>query len=371
MKFWTSALLLGTAAVVLAGPALRPGPANRLRRLPGDDKPKPDPAATRMFANARAARALWDDFPGFQADVTVNIEGKVTRGTVKVDSKGKVDFDLTDSAARDWAKGVLQSVVSHRLDDNPDKVVPCVFGDLDPKKEEERQKKLRAVEQKIRALNQADSRSQAHARAVKVKIEAMSAQYLIVVQQKGAGSKPAKQLKGKVTALQKELNRTNDKLNRDRKALAGNLAQKKNLQRSAAVPDHPLGRLVRVLNAPDGASYRIKGRRILVVNRDLEKAGIRLTINVLLYRFTKEKKFLPINVVVTTWDRKTRALRSTVAQRQTWARIGNFDLPDQILATTSKEDATFEARSLKLSNHQLTKKKKKDDKDDKDGKDDK
>ena len=49
-----------------------------------------DPEATKLLADARAARALWQHFPGFAADVEVNWDGKVARGKVNVDATGKV-----------------------------------------------------------------------------------------------------------------------------------------------------------------------------------------------------------------------------------------------------------------------------------------
>src|SRR5262249_34831770 len=37
----------------------------------GEGKPAEDPEASKLLANARAARANWDNFPGFTADVAV------------------------------------------------------------------------------------------------------------------------------------------------------------------------------------------------------------------------------------------------------------------------------------------------------------
>src|SRR5262249_24905228 len=46
-----------------------------------------DPAATKLLAEARAARALYHNFPGFSADIEVNLDGKATRGRVEVSDK--------------------------------------------------------------------------------------------------------------------------------------------------------------------------------------------------------------------------------------------------------------------------------------------
>jgi hypothetical protein len=87
-----------------------------------------DPEATKLLADARAARAAWENFPGFSADVEVNVDGKVSKGTVAVDAKGKVALQVDDPAAAAWARRVLASVVSHRLA-GPEENTPCAFAD--------------------------------------------------------------------------------------------------------------------------------------------------------------------------------------------------------------------------------------------------
>ncbi len=89
---------------------------------------KADPEATRLFQEARAARALWASFPGFTADIEVNRDGKVSRGTVQIDSTGKVTLHKLDREAERWARPVLASTVGHRLDSGPGKPA-CVFVD--------------------------------------------------------------------------------------------------------------------------------------------------------------------------------------------------------------------------------------------------
>jgi len=92
------------------------------------DKPAENPEATKLLADARAARANWDGFPGFSANVEVNVDGKVSRGKVKVSAKGKVDLEL-DGDQKGWAKGMLSSLVGHRLDDATTLTTPCAFAD--------------------------------------------------------------------------------------------------------------------------------------------------------------------------------------------------------------------------------------------------
>jgi hypothetical protein len=95
-----------------------------------DAKPTADPAATKLLADARAARAVWKKFPGFTADVEVNIDGKASKGRVVVELTGEGNLQLADEAAERWAKGTLFSVVGHRLDDGAaDGDTPCAFED--------------------------------------------------------------------------------------------------------------------------------------------------------------------------------------------------------------------------------------------------
>jgi hypothetical protein len=94
-----------------------------------DKKPSENPEATKLLADARAARANWDNFPGFQANVEVNIEGKVHKGPLTVSSDGKVTLKIDDPEAAKWAERQLSSLVGHRLDNSNDANTPCAFAD--------------------------------------------------------------------------------------------------------------------------------------------------------------------------------------------------------------------------------------------------
>src|SRR5437588_2675826 len=82
----------------------------------GQDKQAEDPAATKLLADARAARAVWKDFPGFSADITVNQDGKLHKGTVEVAGTGKASVTLD---AHDDLKTAIRreivSLVMHRM----------------------------------------------------------------------------------------------------------------------------------------------------------------------------------------------------------------------------------------------------------------
>src|SRR5579871_982039 len=67
-----------------------------------------DPAATKLLSDARAARALYHDFPGFRAVVEVNHDGKRTQGQVEVSEKGKVVLKIDNADAAKWAKHTLE-----------------------------------------------------------------------------------------------------------------------------------------------------------------------------------------------------------------------------------------------------------------------
>jgi hypothetical protein len=115
-----------------------------------DDKPaakeaSPDPAATKLLAEARAARAQWENFPGFRAKLTINIEGRVTKGTVEVSPKGKVTVKANGAKPEDmdWARGELSQVVGHRLGGGAGSDTPCAF--LDDNKDHPLGRSLRVL----------------------------------------------------------------------------------------------------------------------------------------------------------------------------------------------------------------------------------
>lgn len=90
---------------------------------------QPDPLATKLLSEARAARASWAKFPGFIADLEVNFGGKLEKGRLEVNADGKVKVELTDKEMLPWVKKQLGSLVAHRLEGGPDKETPCAFTD--------------------------------------------------------------------------------------------------------------------------------------------------------------------------------------------------------------------------------------------------
>ena len=97
-----------------------------------DKEPKrEDPAASKLLAEARAARANWHDFPGFTADLTYNDEGKVLKGKLSVSAKGEVTLELpgADEGASRWVRRTMASIVGHRTDNSAALKTPCAFAD--------------------------------------------------------------------------------------------------------------------------------------------------------------------------------------------------------------------------------------------------
>ncbi len=89
-----------------------------------------EPEATKLLADARAARAVWTNFPGFRAALEVSMDGKISQGKFNVDADGKVAIEGLEGDAKAWAKRTLASIVSHRLDSaSSTKNTPCAFSD--------------------------------------------------------------------------------------------------------------------------------------------------------------------------------------------------------------------------------------------------
>jgi hypothetical protein len=92
---------------------------------------KEDPDASKLLANARAARAVWENFPGFSADLEVNANGMLYKGLVRVDAKGKVNVILDAADLKDSVRRDIASLVAHRLPGGPSDT-PCAFTDDPP-----------------------------------------------------------------------------------------------------------------------------------------------------------------------------------------------------------------------------------------------
>ena len=81
------------------------------------EKKASDPTAVAALAKARAGRSMWEEFPGFTADVTVYAEGQKVKGKAEIDSNGSVALEVGDEAISTWLQEQLDSLVQHRMPD--------------------------------------------------------------------------------------------------------------------------------------------------------------------------------------------------------------------------------------------------------------
>jgi hypothetical protein len=114
--------------------------------------------------------------------------------------------------------------------------------------------------------------------------------------------------------------------------------------------DHPLGRLLIFEGGRFASSYRVKDGQIAVVNRNIGKRN--MTITVLDNDKNKDGKFLPRSYTVQYWDAATGALRSTEAIVDRWLRVGAWDLPATHTVTTASASG-LSVRSFTLTRHEL------------------
>ncbi|MBA5865919.1 MAG: DUF3386 family protein [Nitrospira sp. CR1.3] len=74
-----------------------------------------DPRARETLRKAFEKTARWQqDFKGFTADLTVNINGKETSGPVMVKSPREVSVQLADGEVQKWAQDQLGMIAVHR-----------------------------------------------------------------------------------------------------------------------------------------------------------------------------------------------------------------------------------------------------------------
>ena len=91
---------------------------------------KENPAATRLLKNARSARATWNKFPGFSANIVVNHDGKIIRGTVTASNSAQVDLTgFSPGELKSRVRRQLISLVAHRLSNASGRNTPCSFAD--------------------------------------------------------------------------------------------------------------------------------------------------------------------------------------------------------------------------------------------------
>jgi hypothetical protein len=91
-----------------------------------------DAEAVTSFQRALAARATWEQFPGFSADVAGNVDGRPFSGKAKIAASGEVSLELDEGVVKPWVEEQLQSLVNHRLPPPKEGSRPVLrFGDQD------------------------------------------------------------------------------------------------------------------------------------------------------------------------------------------------------------------------------------------------
>ncbi len=71
--------------------------------------------APKLLHRARKARAAWKHFPGFSADVRVNVDGQIQYGTVQIGADRKVELSDPTLGENSQLQRTLKSLVDHRL----------------------------------------------------------------------------------------------------------------------------------------------------------------------------------------------------------------------------------------------------------------
>jgi hypothetical protein len=115
--------------------------------------------------------------------------------------------------------------------------------------------------------------------------------------------------------------------------------------------DHPLGRLLVFEGGKFASSYRIQDKQIRVVNRHMGTENF--TITTLENEQNTEGHFLPRCYVVQYWQAGTGRLLRTETIRDSWRRVGSWDLPASHLVT-SASDTGLSVRTFTLSRQEMT-----------------
>ena len=74
-----------------------------------------DPKARELLRQAFEKTSRWPDgFGGFEADLSINVNGEVTTGKVTVKSSKEVDVSLPNEDLQKWAQGQISMIATHR-----------------------------------------------------------------------------------------------------------------------------------------------------------------------------------------------------------------------------------------------------------------
>jgi uncharacterized GH25 family protein len=72
-------------------------------------------SAAQMLSGAREGRAIWNNFPGFEADLTLFAEGREQTGKITIAADGSVSLSGIELKDDKGVVGTLRSLVGHRM----------------------------------------------------------------------------------------------------------------------------------------------------------------------------------------------------------------------------------------------------------------
>lgn len=74
-----------------------------------------DPRARELLRRAFENTSRWPDgFGGFEADLSINVNGNVTKGKVTVKSSKEVEVSFPNEDLKKWAQGQISMIATHR-----------------------------------------------------------------------------------------------------------------------------------------------------------------------------------------------------------------------------------------------------------------
>jgi len=89
-------------------------------------------SAAEQMQKAHDGRAVWQKFPGFEAEIVARQNGEEVRGKLLVAADGTLTFQWqTGSTTPDWLSRSLDSLIGHRLSES-DAIVDVEYADEEP-----------------------------------------------------------------------------------------------------------------------------------------------------------------------------------------------------------------------------------------------
>ena len=74
-----------------------------------------DESASELLSEARASRAVWENFPGFTAAIRVHVDNHSETGNLTVDADGNVELNGLATLGNGFVRQQLDSLIMHRL----------------------------------------------------------------------------------------------------------------------------------------------------------------------------------------------------------------------------------------------------------------